>query len=84
MLHHLGRTVAITLGRLASINPEACSFCLSSIIKPWCIALRYISGTEEKAQAFRGLCQMIPYNPEGVLGSFDFLCESFLSFKNPP
>ena len=48
LLYHLGRTVAITLGRLASMDPEGCAFCLPSIIKPWCIALRYISGTEEK------------------------------------
>lgn len=77
-MEHLGRTVAITLGRLASLNPESCSSCLKHIIKPWCISLRYISGTEEKSQAFRGLCAMIPHNPEGVIGSFDYLCEAFV------
>jgi len=84
MLHHFGKTVAITLGRLGSIDPETCSNCLHTIIKPWCIALRYISGSEEKAQAFRGLCHMIPYNPLGIADGFPFFCEALVEFKDPP
>ena len=52
MLRHFSKTVSITLGRLASLDPEHCSLCLPLVIKPWCIALRYISGSDEKVQAF--------------------------------
>ena len=52
MLRHFSKTVSITLGRLASLDPEQCSLCLPLVIRPWCIALRYISGSDEKVQAF--------------------------------
>lgn len=48
MLKHFSKTISITLGRLAGIDPEATAYCLPRIIKQWCIALRYISGSEEK------------------------------------
>ena len=53
------------------------------IIKPWCLALRYISGSEEKSQAFAGLCAMIPYNPDGIAESFPYFCEALVEFNNP-
>lgn len=84
LMAHFSKTVAITLGRLCLIDPQALSFCLPRIIKPWCIALRYISGSVEKAQAFRGLCSMIPFNPIGIADSFPYFCEALVEFTDPP
>jgi hypothetical protein len=52
MLRHFAKSIAITLGRLGQIDPQGTAYCLPKIIKPWCIALRYISGSDEKIQAF--------------------------------
>lgn len=84
MLKHFSKTVAITLGRLGNLNPEEASYCLPKIIKPWCIALRYINISEEKIQAFKGLCCMIPYNPIGIGESFPYFCEALIEFRDPP
>lgn len=84
LIKHFSKTVAITLGRLGKIDPQQTSICLPKIIKPWCIALRYISGSDEKAQAFKGLCQMIPYNPIGITENFPYFCEAIIEFPNPP
>lgn len=43
MLRNFTKTVSITLARLALIDPVSCSEYLPIIIKPWCLALRYIS-----------------------------------------
>lgn len=83
LLRHFAKTISITLGRLGRVDPEASAYCLPRIIKPWCLALRYISGSEEKAQAFRGLCSMIPYNPIGIAEGFPYFCEALVEFKNP-
>jgi hypothetical protein len=84
ILKHFAKTISITLGRLGRVDPQASAYCLPKIIKPWCLALRYISGSEEKAQAFRGLCAMTPYNPEGIADCFPYFCEALVEFKNPP
>ena len=84
MLKHFSKTLAITLGRLGNLNPEEASYCLPKIIKPWCIALRYINISEEKIQAFKGLCCMIPYNPIGIGESFPYFCEALIEFRDPP
>jgi hypothetical protein len=48
MMRHYSKTVAISVGRIGIIDPTISSKYLTQIIKPWCIALRYISGSEEK------------------------------------
>jgi len=84
VLRHFAKTVAITLGRLGLIDPQQAAYCLPIIIKPWCIALRYISVSDEKIQAFRGLCAMIPFNPIGIADSFPYFCEALIEFSDPP
>jgi len=84
LVAHFAKTVAITLGRLCQIDPSQLAYCLPRIIKPWCIALRYISGSDEKAQAFQGLCSMIPFNPIGIADSFPYFCEALIEFVDPP
>ena len=83
-LRHFAKTISITLGRLGQIDPQQAAHCLPKIIKQWCLALRYISVSEEKVQAFRGLCAMIPYNPIGIADSFPYFCEALIEFSDPP
>jgi hypothetical protein len=78
---HFAKTLCITLGRLALVAPYDSAFCLPRIIRPWCISLRYISVSEEKSQAFRGICGMIPFNPMGIADSFPEFCEALIEFK---
>jgi transportin-1 len=81
---HFSKSVAISLGRVCLIDPQMLSSCLPKVIKPWCVALRYIQGSDEKAQAFRGLCAMIPYNPMGIADSFPYFCEALIEYSDPP
>ena len=62
LLKHFAKTVSITLGRLASVDPKKIAYSLPKVIKPWCKALCYISDSEEKVQAYQGLCEMIYQN----------------------
>jgi transportin-1 len=84
LLKHFAKTVSITLGRLCFMDPQNAAYCLPKVIKPWCIALRYIDGSDEKVQAYKGLCAMIPYNPIGIAESFPYFCEALIEFKAPP
>lgn len=84
LLSHFAKTVAITLGRLCLVDAKQLAYCLPRIIKPWCIALRYIRNSDEKVQAFKGLCAMIPYNPTGIADSFPQFCQALVDFQNPP
>lgn len=84
ILKHFAKTISITLGRFGLLKPEEASQYLPKIIKPWCIAVRYISVSEEKIQAFKGLCGMIPYNPIGIADSFPYFLEALVEFHNPP
>eukprot|EP00347_Sterkiella_histriomuscorum_P015989 403354925 len=84
ILKHFSKTISITLGRLGLLNPEEASQYLPSIIKPWCVALRYMNASDEKVQAFKGLCGMIPFNPIGIAESFPYFCEALVEFNNPP
>ena len=81
---HFARSVAITLGRVCVIDPQRLSYCLPRIIRPWCLALRYIESGTEKTEAFKGLCAMIPFNPIGISESFPYFCEALVEFNDPP
>lgn len=48
------------------------------------MSLRYISVSDEKTQAYKGLCAMIPYNPIGIADSFPYFCEALIEFNDPP
>lgn len=84
LLKHLAKTVSLTLGRLGLIDPQQTAFCLPKIIRPWCLALRYINNSDEKASAFKGLCAMIPFNPIGIAESFPYFCEALIEFDDAP
>lgn len=56
LLAHFAKTVAITLSKIGNTHPKLASNYLPLIIKPWCVALRYLNNKEEKELAFKGLC----------------------------
>jgi hypothetical protein len=66
------------------IDPPRLAFVLPQIIKPWCLALRYIQSSDEKIQAFHGLCSMVPFNPIGIADSFPYFVEALIEFPDPP
>lgn len=74
---------AITIGRLGYACPNEVSPFLANFIKPWCIALRSIHDNNEKDSAFRGLCTMISYNPQGIVQDYIFFCDAVGSWVNP-
>lgn len=77
--------VAITFGRLASLDPESLSKrFLDKVLKPWCLSIRNLKSGEEKESAFRGVCLMIPHNTLAALSQFPYLCNAFVLYKDPP
>jgi len=80
---NLLENTAITIGRLGLVCPDAVASHLSEFIQQWCLSLRNIRDDIEKASAFSGLCNMIKYNPTGVVNSFPYLCDAIASWQNP-
>jgi len=80
---NLLENTAITIGRLGLVCPDVVSSHLSEFIQQWCLSLRNIRDDTEKDSAFRGLCNMIKFNPAGVVNSFPYLCDAIASWQNP-
>lgn len=57
---------AVTIGRLALVQPQLVAPHLDSFATPWCQALWEIKDNSEKDSAFRGFCAMIEINPQGI------------------
>ena len=74
---------AITIGRIGYVCPEDLSPSLPQFIRTWCISLRGIRDNEEKDSAFRGLCAMISYNPNGIIKEFIYFCDAVASWNTP-
>lgn len=55
--------------------------CLFAIYR--CLSLRNIRDNEEKDSAFRGICNVITLNPQGVINEFLFFCDAVASWNNP-
>ena len=82
----LAQNIAITLGRLGLINPEAVAKHLDKIAKQWCVSLRYLKGKEdndEKFQAYKGLCYTIGHNTTAITKEFPYFCSAIVHFKEP-
>jgi len=56
--------LAITIGRLGLVMPNAIAPHLPNMLQAWCATLRDMRDDEEKDSAFRGLCMMIKLNPQ--------------------
>uniref|UniRef100_A0A5K3F231 Uncharacterized protein n=1 Tax=Mesocestoides corti TaxID=53468 RepID=A0A5K3F231_MESCO len=48
-----------------------------------CLSLRNIRDNEEKDSAFRGICNVITLNPQGVANDFLFFCDAVASWNSP-
>lgn len=82
----LAQNIAITLGRLGLIHPEAVAKHLDKIAKQWCVSLRYLKGKEdndEKFQAYKGLCYTIGHNIQAITKEFPYFCSAIVHFKEP-
>ncbi|KAK9497607.1 hypothetical protein O3M35_004303 [Rhynocoris fuscipes] len=74
---------AITIGRLGYVCPHEVAPMLPQFVRQWCTSLRNIRDNEEKDSAFRGMCQMITFNPGGIVQDFIFFCDAVASWINP-
>lgn len=57
---------AVTIGRLALVQPQLVAPHLDIFATAWCQALWEIKDNAEKDSAFRGFCAMIEINPQGI------------------
>lgn len=78
----LDQNLAVALGRLGLVNPEAIAALLENFLKPFCVSLDQIKNDPEKQQAFRGLFLAISKNPNGIVKDFVFLCSALVNFEN--
>lgn len=82
----LAQNIAITLGRLGLINPEAVAKSLGKISKQWCVSLRYLKGdanNDEKFQAYKGLCYTVSHNTQAIMEDFPYFCSAVVYYKDP-
>ncbi|ELU39142.1 transportin-PC [Rhizoctonia solani AG-1 IA] len=62
----LTENAAVTIGRLALVQPDMVSPHLEVFAQPWWVALSEIKDNDEKDSAFRGFCGLIERNPSGI------------------
>jgi len=74
---------AITIGRMGMVCPKDVAEFLPQFARPWCTSLRNIRDNEEKDSAFRGFCEMIHANPNGITVDFIFFCDAVASWQEP-
>jgi transportin-1 len=74
----------ITIGRLGLVCPQLVAPHLDVFSEAWCKALRGIRDNDEKDTAFRGLCEMIQVNPNGIAKSFLYFCDAVVQWQQPP
>lgn len=81
---NLLENTAITIGRFGLANPDMVAPHLPSFVQFWCYTLRNIRDDVEKESAFRGLCEMINRNPDGVVRHLLFVCDAIASWGTIP
>jgi transportin-1 len=82
----LAQNIAITLGRLGLIAPEAVAPHLGHIAKQWCVSLRFIKSSQatERNQAYKGFCYTIGHNTAGITKDFAYFCSAVVHYRDPP
>ena len=80
----LAQNISICIGRLALTDSKKVGKYMHLYIKPFCISLKYVNDSIEKRDAFRGVCNTILDNPQGLFGSFKFFCGAICLFEKPP
>lgn len=94
----LTENAAVTIGRLALVQPDMVSPHLELFAQPWCAknikfflflivcrcqALSEIKDNDEKDSAFRGFCGLIERNPSGIAKAFVFFCNAVVRWTAP-
>ncbi|OZJ02963.1 hypothetical protein BZG36_04519 [Bifiguratus adelaidae] len=79
----LAENAAITIGRLGLVCPDVVAPHLEHFVEMWCKSLRTIRDNEEKASAFKGLCEMVGRNPQGAVKSFFWFCDAIAQWQQP-
>lgn len=74
---------AISIGRLSYACPDDIAPALKDFIKPWCVSVRTIRDNEAKDSAFRGICELIKKNPNGVVNDFYHFCDAIACWDEP-
>ncbi|KAF9086646.1 hypothetical protein BGX29_011963 [Mortierella sp. GBA35] len=75
---------AITIGRLGLVCPQLVGPHLEVFAEAWCHTCRTIRDNEEKDTAFRGLCEMIQVNPQGLIKSLAPFCDAVAQWSEVP
>lgn len=74
---------AISIGRLSYACPDDIAPMLKDFIKPWCSSVRTIRDNEAKDSAFRGICELIKKNPNGIVNDFYYFCDAVACWDEP-
>lgn len=74
---------AISIGRLSYACPDDIAPMLKDFIKPWCSSVRIIRDNEAKDSAFRGVCELIRKNPNGMVDDFYHFCDAIACWDEP-
>lgn len=74
---------AISIGRLSYACPDEIAPMLKEFIVPWCSSVRIIRDNEAKDSAFRGVCELIRKNPNGVVDGFYHFCDAIACWDEP-
>jgi len=80
----LAQNLSICIGRIGITNPEIVAKSLDCFLKQFCLSLRLINNSEDKQQAFTGLCQSILHNPNGIINHFAYFCDAICNYDNAP
>lgn len=80
---NLIENVAITIGRLGFVCPQAVAPYLEEFIEPWCSSLRCVRDDGEKDSAFKGLCKMIHANPQTAIKHISPIADAMASWHQP-
>ncbi|KAL3316124.1 Transportin-1 [Cichlidogyrus casuarinus] len=75
---------AITIGRLGLVAPNEVAPFLQIFVRQWCASMRNVRDNEQKESAFRGVCNLVLLNPEGVTTDFVYFCDAIASWSQPP
>jgi hypothetical protein len=80
---NLIENVAITIGRLGLVCPQAVAPYLEEFILPWCTSLRCVRDDGEKESAFKGLCTIIGANPQAAINHLGPIVDAIASWDQP-
>ena len=69
---------------MAYSNPQEIGKYMDSFVKHFCLSIRYADDSQEKQEAFIGLCRSIIANPQGLINHLPYFCDAICQYENPP